>query len=337
MPSLNTVRASNALLRTTLKSPTALFVGGTSGIGASTLRQLARHTESPTAYIIGRNETRAKPFLSELRGLNGNGKFHFLEADVSLVRNVDVACREILEREAKLNFLFMTPGGISLGGRNETPEGLDHLFALRYYTRMRFIQNLLPLIESTPGSEPTRVISIYGGGFEFPINTSDLDLKHTFSLLNAYKHSITMTTLSMEHLSKVHRKVSFINAYPGLVGTNIYNNSFSAPVAAFYNYAVWPLMWPFSVGVQESGERHLFHLSSGNYPAKDQDAGSIADGEGEGVAKGVDGRVGSGAYLLNWKGDVRSSAKILEQYRQDGTAELVWKHTEELLEQAVRR
>jgi NAD(P)-dependent dehydrogenase (short-subunit alcohol dehydrogenase family) len=120
MPSLPTIRASNALLRSTLKSPTALFVGGTSGIGASTLRQLARHTESPTAYIIGRNETRAKPFLSELRSLNGNGKFHFIEADVSRVRNVDVACKEILDRENKLNFLFMTPGGISLGGRNGT-------------------------------------------------------------------------------------------------------------------------------------------------------------------------------------------------------------------------
>jgi NAD(P)-dependent dehydrogenase (short-subunit alcohol dehydrogenase family) len=118
MPSLNTIRASNALLRTTLKSPTALFVGGTSGIGQSTLRQLARHTESPTAYIIGRNEARAKPFLSELRDLNGNGKFHFIEADVSLARNVDVACEEILDKAEKLNFLFMTPGGISFGGRN---------------------------------------------------------------------------------------------------------------------------------------------------------------------------------------------------------------------------
>ncbi|KAL2797100.1 hypothetical protein BJX66DRAFT_335287 [Aspergillus keveii] len=334
MPSLNTIRTSNSLLRSTLKSPTALFVGGTSGIGQSTLRQLARHTESPTAYIIGRSETRAKPFLSELRGINAQGKFHFIEADVSLVRNVDVACREILGKEKKLNFLFMTPGGISLGGRNETIEGPDTLFALRYYTRMRFIQNLLPLLESTPHSERTRVISIYGGGFEFPINTSDLDLKHTFSLLNAYKHSITMTTLSMEHLSKLHPKVSFIHAYPGLVGTNIYSNSFPAPVAAFYNYAMWPLMWPFSVGLEECGERHLFHLSSGNYPAKGADHTGT---DAEEVARGVDGEVGSGAYLLNWKGDVRSSAKILEQYRQDGTAELVWKHTEQILEQAVRR
>ncbi|KAL3456030.1 hypothetical protein BJX64DRAFT_52771 [Aspergillus heterothallicus] len=346
MVSLSTIRTSNASLRKSLPSPTALFVGGTSGIGATTLRALARHTESPTAYIIGRSEARAKPFLSELAGINSRGRFHFIEADVALVRNVDRACEEVLRREEgqgrRLNFLFMTPGGISLGGRDETIERLDSLFALRYYSRMRFIQNLLPLLESksSPSVGPSRVISIYGGGFEFPINTSDLDLKHSFSLLNAYKHSITMATLSMEHLATLHPDVSFIHAYPGLVGTNIYSNSFPAPIAALYNYAVWPLMWPFSVGVQECGERHLFHLTSGLYPARQDGSTSTAGGEGgnvAGVAKGVDGKIGSGAYLLNWKGDVRGSAKILEQYRKDGTRELVWRHTEELLEQAARR
>lgn len=117
MVSLKTVQASNAGLRA-LPNITALFVGGTSGIGQSTLRQLARYADSPTAYIIGRNEARARPFLSELQQLNPKGRFHFIEADVSLVRNVDDACQQILQQQKKLNFLFMTPGGISLGGRN---------------------------------------------------------------------------------------------------------------------------------------------------------------------------------------------------------------------------
>ncbi|KAL5339031.1 hypothetical protein BJX70DRAFT_364824 [Aspergillus crustosus] len=334
MVSLKTVQASNAGLRA-IPNLTALFVGGTSGIGQSTLRQLARHADSPTAYIVGRNQARASPFLSELRELSPKGRFHFIEADVSLARNVDAACKEVLAQEKHLNFLFMTPGGISLGGRNETSEGIDYLFALRYYSRMRFIQNLLPLLET---ASPSRVVSIYGGGFEFPINTSDLDLKHTFSLLNAYKHSITMTSLSMEHLAKSHPSVSFIHGYPGLVGTNIYTNSFPAPISTFYNYAMWPLMWPFSVNLTESGERHLFHLSSARYPAMKQGGtGGVPLEAGEEVAKGITGGPGSGAYLLNWKGDVRSSAKILEQYRKEGVSEEVWRHTERLLDEAVQR
>ncbi len=117
MVSLKTVQASNASLRA-IPNITALFVGGTSGIGQSTLRQLARHADSPTAYIIGRSQARATPFLSELQQTNPKGRFHFIEADASLARNVDTACKEILAREKHLNFLFMTPGGISLGGRN---------------------------------------------------------------------------------------------------------------------------------------------------------------------------------------------------------------------------
>ncbi|EAU38702.1 conserved hypothetical protein [Aspergillus terreus NIH2624] len=333
MVSLKTVQASNAGIRA-LSNITALFVGGTSGIGQSTLRQLARHADSPTAYIVGRNEARARPFLSELRQLNPKGRFHFIEADVSLVRNVDAACRQILQQQKQLNFLFMTPGGISLGGRNETVEGIDYLFALRYYSRMRFIQNLLPLLES---SGPSRVVSVYGGGFEYSINTSDLDLKHNFSLLNAYKHSITMTSLSMEHLASIHPAVSFIHVYPGLVGTNIYTNSFPAPVSTFYNYAMWPFMWPFSVNLRESGERHLFHLSSARYPAKQ---GIVSQGvplETGDVATGTTGEAGSGAYLLNWKGDVRPSTEILAQYREQKIPEFVWGHTESLLDEAMRR
>lgn len=140
-----------------------------------------------------------------------------------------------------------------------------------------------------------------------------------------------MTSLAMEHLAKTNPAVSFVHAYPGLVGTNIYNNSFPKPVAAVYNYAMWPLMWPFSVDLKEAGERHLFHLASGKYPAREEI--SVEDD----VATGITGEKGGGVYLLDWKGDVRSSAKILDKYREQDVAEVVWRHTEGLLEEAVRR
>ncbi|KAL4928627.1 uncharacterized protein BDV17DRAFT_291552 [Aspergillus undulatus] len=357
MPSLQAIRASNARLNT-LPTPriTALFVGGTSGIGQSTLRQLAKHTNkhkpSPssssssrretglTAYIVGRNEARAKPFLFELQSISPHGKFHFIEADVALARNVDRVCEEIKKKEEKLDYVFMTPGGISnpFAGRDDTIEGIDRLFALRYYSRMRFISNLLPLLSK---SDQSRVISIYGGGFEYPIDTSNLSLSRpgSFNALKGYKHSITMTSLAMSHLSKQYPNVSFIHAFPGLVGTNIYSNSFPGPIAAVYNYAIWPMMWPFSVGLKESGERHLFHLASSMYPARNGGDGGVQDGrEGEGeVANGLDGVKGSGAYLINWRGGIRPSSKILDEYREQGIDEMVWRHTEEVLDEAVRK
>ncbi|GAB1206373.1 hypothetical protein APSETT445_005058 [Aspergillus pseudonomiae] len=146
-----------------------------------------------------------------------------------------------------------------------------------------------------------------------------------------------MTSLSMEHLAKAHPSVSFVHVYPGPVGTNIYSNSFPPPISTFYNHGIWPLMWPFSVGLHESGERHLFHLSSARYPAK---KGTMIQGvpvEPGDVAKGTTGEGGSGAYLLNWNGEVRPSQKIIEEYRVQRLPELVWRHTEDLLDRAVCR
>lgn len=338
MASLDIVRKSNGSLSSTVPRVVALFVGGSSGIGRSTLRQLALNAEAPTAYIVGRSESNATPLLKELRQINPRGSFNFIEADVSLISNVDKACEDIRKREKALNLLFMTPGGLSLVGRRETSEGVDKLFALRYYARMRFVQNLLPLLEAEPSS-PGRVVSVLGGGFEGNINTNDLDLKHGYNIVSCAMHSVTMTSLAMEHLAASHR-VSFVHTYPGLVGTNIYTNSFPAPLAAVYNYGMWPLMYPFSVNIDESGQRNLFHSTSMRYPANKLQASSEAQDtalpDGLQVAVGSNGTVGSGAYLMNWKGETSAGGKKMQKLREQGVAQKVWEHTTNLLDRTVR-
>lgn len=81
----------------------ALFVGGSSGIGRSTLRQLAMNADAPKVYIVGRNETSAAPLLKELSQINPRGSFNFVEADVSLMSNVDKACETVKKHEKALN------------------------------------------------------------------------------------------------------------------------------------------------------------------------------------------------------------------------------------------
>ncbi|KAH0289860.1 NAD(P)-binding protein [Aureobasidium namibiae CBS 147.97] len=335
MVSLDIVRKANSGLRSRLPKPVALFVGGTSGTGRSTLRQLAFNTKAPTAYIVGRNENNAKPLLKELRQLNPLGSYNFIEADISLISNVDKACERIKQHENALDLLFMTPGGISLVGRRETSEGIDKLFALRYYARMRFAQNLLPLLEAAE-PRPGRVVSVLGGGFEGNINANDLDLKHNYNIVSCAMHSVTMTSLAMEHLAASHR-ASFIHVFPGIVGTNIYTNSFPRPLAALYNYGMWPLMYPFSVNLEESGERHLFHATSERYPARSSEkSGAVASNEGDRAAMGSNEVLGSGAYLTNWKGETSAAGKKMQRLRAQGMTGRVWEHTTNLLSRTVR-
>lgn len=198
---------------------------------------------------------------------------------------------------------------------------------------MRFIQRLLPLLST---SSPARVISVLGGGFEGPITKDDLDLKRNYSVLNCALHSVTMNSLSMEHLASTSgSNTSFIHTFPGIVGTNIYTNSFPTPIAALYNYGVWPFMAPFSVDVEESGERNLFHATSARFPGHDgSENQGVKLGEGNEVATGSDGSAGSGVYLTNWKGETNEAGKTMQGYREEGMPAKVWKHTEEVLEKA---
>jgi len=101
------------------------------------IRAFIKHTNSPRAYLIGRNQEVAKKIISEA---NTEAKIEFIPADCSLLKEVSRVCKEINEQEdalsapenGKINLLVMSHGSSGLGGRSETPEGLDAKFSLIY-------------------------------------------------------------------------------------------------------------------------------------------------------------------------------------------------------------
>lgn len=192
MVAISLVRSSNESLRNLpphLSSPTAVFTGATQGIGLATLRQLAIHTVTPTCYIVGRSEAKVQEIIDELKELNARGTYVFVKGEVALLESVDECCAKIkgmLGEGKALDLLYMSQGFLTLGGRNgecfcffawcrpllrqarvmrwltvgvETKEGIDTLLSLRYYSRLRFVYNLLvsaalipPIL--TPSSSP---------------------------------------------------------------------------------------------------------------------------------------------------------------------------------------
>ncbi|KAF2815392.1 uncharacterized protein BDZ99DRAFT_550165 [Mytilinidion resinicola] len=202
MVSLKTVQAHNAALKTLAPGLVAVFVGGTSGISLSTALAFAHHTPSPKIYLIGRSQSAADTAIASMKTLNPSAQPTFLQTDISLLKNVDSVCGEVAAKEKKLNLLFMTPGYMTLQGRDETAEGLDLKFVLHYYARMRFIANLLPLL-TTAAQDPSidanarlsRVVSVLDPhvsvrvGGSGALDFSDLSLKHTFSLNKCGAHA----------------------------------------------------------------------------------------------------------------------------------------------------
>lgn len=211
----------------------------------------------------------------------------------------------------------------------ETDEGLDKKLALHYYSRMRFVVNLLPQLTKANNTNYTspslsRVISVLEAGGEATLNLDDLPLKTNYSLRNCAKHAITMNSLSMEHLASPssYPQISFIHSFPGIVRTRLGRDFGTASRLAIN--ALMVLAKPWEIPLVESGERHLFAATSPQFPPR---ACKDNDHDDATAAEGSDGNPGSGFYRLGSDGSTSQPSKVMQQYREDGVGGLIWKHT----------
>lgn len=346
MVALTAVRESNARIPNCLPvGLVAVFVGGTSGIGEYTLKEFARRTRRPRIYNIGRSQQASDRIAAECMTLNADVQYTFIQADVGLIRSVDVVCEQIWQKEKAINILFLSAATLVVGtsmyfayehsDRNESymadeisesEEGLHLNAALKYYSRARFILKLLPLLEAA--STIRRVVSVYFGTKEGPVNLNDIqgwNVKTANEIVKNRGHSSSMITLIHEHFAKQAPTVSFIHDFPGSVKSGIARGTTGMLSVVL---AVMKLLGPLvHIPTLESGERHLFFATSARYPAKEAvKEKAVPRGEGVQVAMGTNGVEGSGVYSAD---QVNESAgpevvELLERLKKEGLEERVW-------------
>ncbi|TAQ85649.1 hypothetical protein B7494_g6051 [Chlorociboria aeruginascens] len=333
MVSIKDVRSSNASFKE-LKKPglVAVFVGATRGIGMGTLKQFTKNAYQPTIYIVGRSKRVATPLLTELEASNQHAEIIFIETEVSLIKNVDITSGKIKSVERKVDILFMTVGYLATGGRQETSEELDAPHALRYYTRLRFVYNFLPLLAAAP---TPRVISILAAGKEASIDLWDLELRKEFNSMTAAGNGATQTTLAFEELAKTYPSISFIHKYPGFVNTGAIDRLLGtvkgtlALPAMFARWFVLPVANAFSMSVDEAGERGLFLATSARFPSAEPKEVGVELPDGVEVAKSSvvkDGK-GNGVYRLDQNDESVPDGDVLPNYRAKNVGQTVWKET----------
>lgn len=126
-----------------------------------------------------------------------------------------------------------------------------------------------------------------------------------------------MNSFAAEELAKTNPKTSFIHSSPGIVKTQI-AAGFGPVIHTALNIFV-AVIKPWTIPLQESGERHLFQATSNMYPPS-----AIAQ---ETAVAGSNGVKGSGGYLLGSDGVPNGAVAMLEIHRSQGVGGKIWQHT----------
>ncbi|KIW21422.1 hypothetical protein PV08_02002 [Exophiala spinifera] len=328
MVNYKTVQESNHRIATTFPPGlVAVFVGATNGIGMYTLRQFAQYARKPRVYFIGRSQEAGNRIANECQAVNPEGSFTFIQADTSLLANVDEICQRIQSTEKVINLLFLTQG--TLDFKKETPERLPLTMALVHYARIRFIHNLLPQLQAAHSLK--RVVSVLAATKEGEVDVEDIDARHV-PLHKKQGHTATLATISMSVLAERAPDVSFVHDYPGFVKSGI-----GRDIPGVVGYAARGFFAMFApllaTPAEESGAYHLFFATSARYSSKSasESTGGVSLASGVHVATSVDGVVGGGIYSIDENGESASIAvqKLLAKLKKEGVAEKIWTRTEE--------
>ena len=121
MVSLRDVQSSNSRIASALpRGLVAVFVGATSGVGETSLKQFAKHARQPRVYFIGRSQEAGERIAAECKALNSEGEYIFIQADTSLIRTIDDICQEVKSKEEAVNLLFLSTGSLINTGMSPT-------------------------------------------------------------------------------------------------------------------------------------------------------------------------------------------------------------------------
>ncbi|KAH8598704.1 hypothetical protein B0O99DRAFT_613990 [Bisporella sp. PMI_857] len=304
----------------------AVFAGATGGIGLGTIEALAKILPGATFYVLGRSASKFSPQEARLKTLNPTLKIVFVEAQVGSIQDIDRATKEISEKESKVDLLYMSQGCFPLNKATYTEEGLDTCFTIQYYSRIRIISNLLPLLRRAPAA---RVLNVLNGGREgdIPVLESDLGLlkPENYKWTAVIAQTTTFTTLALEHLAQdlANKNITFIHAFPGLVRTQIFSRLEAPEGSSFISRVfttiltriAYTVQYILGVTIEVCGTRQAWILTDGRFNT----GGALRTNEKNEIVTGGAGE------------------KMLERYRASGLTAKVWDFTLGQFEKATSK
>jgi NAD(P)-dependent dehydrogenase (short-subunit alcohol dehydrogenase family) len=208
---------------------TAVVVGATSGIGEACAHRLAE--QGFVVVAVGRDRPgRAESVVEALKdksqqspgrsGTDNIPKHEFYACDAFSLCDVQKTAQAIQAKHPTIDALVMTQGMATTQGFTPTAEGNDEKLTLHYYSRVAFVQSLLPALKKS--KMPAVVMSVLSGGVHSPYKylEDDPSLKSHYSIKNAADAAGYYNDLGLDHFAVDNPDIRFVHAAPGFVNTN---------------------------------------------------------------------------------------------------------------------
>ncbi|KAJ3508875.1 hypothetical protein NMY22_g16477 [Coprinellus aureogranulatus] len=301
MPSFGLVQASNNAYHPPYV-PVVVVFGGTSGIGLAMARRLAEQLQGRLYLIVvGRNKVAADKLFASLPTAPSTGterpdsglqcNYEFISCDLTLMSNAHDACTEISARCPKVNYVVLASGASWLGARNETSEGIDKLFALRFYYKFAVISGLIPALRRAREKGEAAGAFVIGGNGRGPvgIDFTDLGAKRNYwwgagpmalclpygdlmlSVSGCCCLPVTLPSRAVSQpdgqmFAERYPDIAFTTMFPGQVRTEggLSPQAFSNPIWKFIAWVLDPLRWLLFTPVDVSAEYMVYGLLNGD-------------------------------------------------------------------------
>jgi hypothetical protein len=186
---------------------------------------------------------------------------------------------------------------------------------------------MLPALQKA--SALRRVVSVFAGGYEGPFEDADWAEHAVKRFMKGRGHLASMITMANNVMARQAPTVSFVHNYPGSVKSNFGNDL----KGMFWDIArvafkIFSFVFIKNLPPAECGARQVYGSTSSRFPPANGDATGVPLSAGISVARGVDGKPGSGSYTVNFDGENVSPDvdKLLQQAKADGAEEKLWAH-----------
>ena len=238
-----------------MKDKICLITGATSGIGLVTARELA--ARGATVAVVGRNESKTRAAVEDIRQQTGNNEVDYLLADLSSQAAIRGMAEAFRRRYGELHVLINN-AGVLLWRRQETVDGLEMTFAVNHLAPF-LLTNLL--LDTLRASAPARIITVASVAHNGATISFD-DVQHTrgrYQSLRVYGQSKLANIMFTYELARrlEGSGVTANTLHPGIIATGIYRSS-----NRIFNRAAMAFMPVFAQSPEQGAQTSIYLATS---------------------------------------------------------------------------